>query len=94
MLFPANNDTNLGELLLTHVSLLAGVAVAGQLTALETVAGAVVAPLRVDTVVLARTVPVVGDALVGVHTAVTVLAQLLPARSSSRFLCPKESPAS
>ena len=52
MLLAAKNDTNLGELLLTHVPLLAGVAVAGQLTALETVAGAVVAPLRVDTVVL------------------------------------------
>ena len=76
--------TDLGHILRTHVLLLAAVAVTSQPAALSGLAGAVVAPLRVDTEVLAGPVPVVGDTLVGVHTDVAVLAQLVAARAGTQ----------
>ena len=59
-------------------------AVTGQPAALPGLAGAVVAPLRVDTEVLAGPVPVVGDALVGVHTDVAVFPQLVAGRAGTQ----------
>ena len=59
-----------------HVEYLTGVAVIGQLAALDVVAGAVVGALCVDALVLTRPVTVVTPALVTVHTLLTILAQL------------------
>ena len=67
-------SAHLGNILSTHVLLLTAVAVTGQPATLPGLAGAVVAPLRVDTEVLTGPVSVVGDALVGVNTHVAVLA--------------------
>ena len=67
-------SAHLGNILSTHVLLLTAVAVTGQPAALPGLAGAVVAPLCVDTEVLTGPVSVVRDALVSVNTHVAVLA--------------------